>query len=106
MITHLSLNVQDAATTRTQHLSYSHEGRSVEVSGELGVLDECILSEEFCEFVPRDKIVVFPVLFPRTRRASGICTRGRCLVVGSKDEMISLRDTLNPNLSGNSANRR
>ena len=70
--TYLGLDVEDATATRARYLTYGHEGCSIEVSGELCMLDECAFVDESKELFARDKVVVFAMDFTRARKSCSV----------------------------------
>lgn len=71
--THLGFDVEKTATTALGDLVDGHERGAVEVAGEFGVFDECILFDEVLEFFAGYKVVVFAVLFTWTWGAGCVC---------------------------------
>lgn len=69
------------------------------------MLDERALADELEELVARDKVVVFAVLLAGAGLPRGVWRRD-VQSQGADRSAGCSRDTLNPNLSGNSAKRR
>lgn len=68
------------------------------------MFDERALVKQLEELVPRDEVVVFAVDFVGARQARGVWPGAQWQTAQNCQE--SSRDTLKPNLSGNSAKRR
>lgn len=54
----LGFYVENAPPARLGHVLYGHEASTIEIAGELSVLDECTFGDHLLELILRHKVVM------------------------------------------------
>ena len=63
-------DVEDAAAAALCDVAHGHEGRAIEVAGELGMFYESVFLQESLEPIMRNEVIVFAVFLAHTWRPS------------------------------------
>ncbi len=102
--TYLGLYIQDTTFSLLLNQSHGLKTSSVIIAGKLSIFNECALLDKIQEFLTGNKMITLAVDLVRAGIARRIFKANN--IKYEMERAQSIRDTLNPNLSGNSENKR